>query len=88
MIDGDVDEPCKGDTPAKPRAQALGIIVNIFIEPRRGGTTLDKGKCSRYSAAPAELLFFVSMFTQGSISGFALITPWALQEYRAYGTRN
>ena len=30
-----------------------------------------------------ELLFFVSMFTQGSISGFALITPWALQECRA-----
>ncbi len=27
------------------------------------------------------------MFTQGFISGFALISPWALQECRAYGTR-
>ena len=39
------------------------------------------------SAAPTELLFFVSVFTQGFISGFALIPPWALQECRAYGTR-
>ena len=38
------------------------------------------------SAAPTELLFFVSVFTQGFISGFALIPPWALQECRAYGT--
>ena len=30
----------------------------------------------------------MSVFTQGFISGFALITPWALQECRAYGTRN
>ena len=28
------------------------------------------------------------MYTQGFISGFALIAPWALQEYRAYGTHN
>ena len=35
------------------------------------------------SVAPTELLFFVSMFTQGFISGFALIPPWALQECRA-----
>ena len=40
------------------------------------------------SAAPTELNPLLSVFTQGSISGFALITPWALQEYRAYGTRN
>ncbi len=26
------------------------------------------------------------MLTQGFISGFALIPPWALQECRAYGT--
>ena len=38
------------------------------------------------SAAPTELLFFVYVFTQGFISGFALIPPWALQECRAYGT--
>ena len=29
----------------------------------------------------------MSLFTQGFILGFALITPWAKQECRAYGTR-
>ena len=33
-----------------------------------------------------ELILFLSVNTQGFISGFALITPWALQECRAYGT--
>ena len=33
-----------------------------------------------------ELNPLLSVFTQGSISGFALIPPWALQECRAYGT--
>ena len=35
------------------------------------------------SAAPTELNSLLSVFTQGSISGFALISPWAMQEYRA-----
>ena len=34
------------------------------------------------SAAPTELNLLLSAFTQGSISGFALISPWAMQEYR------
>ena len=38
------------------------------------------------SAAPRGALNFMSLFTQGFISGFALITPWAKQECRAYGT--
>ena len=33
-------------------------------------------------------LYPSSVFTQGYISGFALISPWALQECRAYGTHN
>ena len=37
------------------------------------------------SAAPTELNPLLSVFTQGFISGFALIAPWALQECRAYG---
>ena len=40
------------------------------------------------SAAPTELILLLSIDTQGFISGFALIPPWAMQEYRAYGTRN
>ena len=39
------------------------------------------------SAAPMELNLLLSVCTQGFISGFALIPPWAMQEYRAYGTR-
>ena len=40
------------------------------------------------SAAPTELNSLLSVCTQGSISGFALIPPWAMQECRAYGTHN
>ena len=32
-------------------------------------------------------VFVLYLYTQGSISGFALITPWALQGCRAYGTQ-
>ena len=32
-------------------------------------------------------IYFLSVCTQGFISGFALIPPWAMQECRAYGTR-
>ena len=40
------------------------------------------------SAAPSELNMLLSVCTQGFISGFALIPPWAMQECRAYGTQN
>ena len=40
------------------------------------------------SAAPMELILLLSIDTQGFILGFALIPPWAMQECRAYGTRN
>ena len=30
-----------------------------------------------------ELILLLSVDTQGFISGFALIPPWAMQEYRA-----
>ena len=35
-----------------------------------------------------ELILLLSVCTQSFISGFALISPWTLQEYRAYGTHN
>ena len=38
------------------------VIVNTFIEPQRGGTPIDKVKCSHCSAAPTELLFFVPIY--------------------------
>ena len=36
------------------------------------------------SAAPTELNLLLSVFPQGFISGFALISPWALQECRPF----
>ncbi len=40
------------------------------------------------SAAPTELNPRLSTCTQGSISGFALIPPWAMKKCRAYGTHD
>ena len=37
------------------------------------------GKCRSYGAQ----YYFSFVYTQGFISGFALIPPWAMQEYRA-----
>ena len=39
---------------------------------------------AKVSAAPTELNLLLSAFPQGFISGFALISPWALQEYRPF----
>ena len=39
------------------------------------------------SAAPTELILPFLVCTQGFISGFALISPWALQEYNLSSLR-
>ena len=36
------------------------------------------------SAAPTELILLLLVYPQGSISGFALISPWAMQECRPF----
>ena len=65
------------------------MLVDTFIESQRGGTPLSQTNARAESAAPpTELILFLSVCTQGFISGFALIAPWAMQEYRAYGTHN
>ena len=65
-----------------------GSINEIhLLSPKGAAQPQRKANTSSVSAAPTELLF-LSMFTQGFISGFALITPWALQGCRAYGTHN
>ena len=73
---------------------------NTFIEPLQGRHFLTQGcvwsLCCIYSlghwlakvsAAPTELNLLLSAFPQGFISGFALISPWALQEYRPFRAR-
>ena len=60
---------------------------NTSIEPQRGGTPLSQTNARAESAAPHRSSYYLLfVFTQGFISGFALISPWALQECRAYGT--
>ena len=49
-------------------------------EPQRHDS---KTNALAVSAAPAELILLLDVCTQGFISGFALITPWALQGCRA-----
>ena len=70
---------------------------NTFIEPLQGRHFLTQGcvwsLCCIYSvghllawvsAALSGLFVGLAVCTQGSISGFALISPWALQEYRPF----
>ena len=47
MGNKNMDEPCKGDTPAQPRAQALGKSMNHIYEPQRGGTIKMQSQYSR-----------------------------------------
>jgi len=54
------------------------------MAPRGGGTSPSKSlNTHAVSAAPTELILLLSGDTQGFISGFALIPPWALKKYRA-----
>ena len=67
-----------------------GLFVIVYLlSPFRGGTTERiNSDLHAESAAPSELNPLLSACTQGCISGFALIPPWAMQECRAYGTQN
>ncbi len=73
-------------------AQGLrpGLIIGTYLlSPFRGGTPLSQTNARAESAAPHRSSYYLLfVFTQGFISGFALIAPWALQECRAYGTHN
>ena len=66
---------------------SLLIIDTHFLSPV--GAALPRRKANARAVVPLlRSSYFLSMFTQGSISGFALIPPWALKKYRAYGTHD
>ncbi len=66
---------------------SLLIIDTHFLSPV--GAALLRRKANARAVVPLlRSSYFLSMFTQGFISGFALIPPWALKKYRAYGTHN
>ena len=73
---------------AKPEMQPWVHTYESNIELRRSGIITRAFVLRLGSAAPTELILLLSVCTQGCISGCALIAPWALQEYRAYGTHN
>ena len=66
---------------------SLLIIDTHFLSPV--GTALPRRKANARVVVPLlRSSYFLSMFTQGSISGFALIPPWAMKRCRAYGTHD
>ena len=66
---------------------SLLIIDTHFLSPV--GAALLRRKANARAVVPLlRSSYFLSMFTQGFISGFALIPPWAVKKYRAYGTHN
>ena len=85
-----VDEPCKGGTPAWPRAQALGSLFDTFIEPLTGAA-LPRRKTNARVIVPLLIgaHFICSLCVPRVLFvPMARLPPWALQECRAYGTRN
>ena len=80
------EEPFRAILLHSPGRKPWVIIVNTFIEPQRGGTTerINSNACVG-SAAPTELILLLSVCTQGFISGFALISPWALKSVALAG---
>ena len=66
--------PFRGGTSAR----VLGVVVMLYCIYPLGHLR------AWVSAAPTELNPLLSAFPQGFISGFALISPWALQECRPF----
>ena len=76
--DENEDEPQRGDTSVRVLGVVVGLCLLCCIYPLGHLRAWD-------SAAPTELNPLLSVYTQGFISGFALIPPWAMQECRPKG---
>ena len=62
-----------------------GLIIGIhLLSPVGVALPIRRANARAVSAAPTELNLILSVCTQGSISGFALIPPWAMRECRPY----
>ena len=72
----DIEEPFRAILLHSPGRKPWVNHRNTFIEPQRGGTISPQKQVPNtrvVSAAPTELNLLLSVFTQGCISGFALI---------------
>ena len=81
-----VEEPFRATLLHSPGRKPWVHCFHTFIEPQRGGTTerINSNACVG-SAAPTEFIPLLFMCTQGFISGFALIPPWALKSVALAG---
>ena len=85
----DVEESPLGRYSCIAQGASPGWINETHLLSPKGATLLRRKTNTRsVSAAPTELDIFSFVYTQGFSSGFALISPWALQGRRAYGTHN
>ena len=65
--------PERAILPPSPGRKPWVIIVNIFMSPKWAAQPRLKVNARAESAAPTELLFFLSMFTQGSVRAFGTL---------------
>jgi len=59
------------------------LIIDTHLLSPVGAALLRRKANARVVVPLLRSSYFLSMFTQGFISGFALIPPWAMQECRA-----
>ena len=91
MIDFDVivDEPFRATLLHSPGRKPWVRCLIHLLSPK--GAALPRRKTNARVIVPlldGARYYFGFVYTQDFISGFTLIAPWALQECRAYGTRN
>ena len=72
---------------AQGASPGLGIDTHL-LSPVGAAHSQSKYPNTRAVVPLLRSSYFLPMFTQGFISGFALIPPWALKKYRASGTHD
>ena len=65
------------------------ILIKVLLKMSPKGAALLTAEINTRAVVPLlrSSFFVLYLCTQGSISGFALISPWALKKCRAYGTQ-
>ena len=88
-----IKRSCKGQHPFIAQGASPGSVIGTYLLSHVGAALPQRmqshepqrhkpNTCS-VRATPTELNPLLSVCTQGSISGFALIPPWAMKKCRA-----
>ena len=74
----------KGRYPFIAQGASPGLIIEIYLLSPKGAA-LPRRKANAHVVVPLlrSSYFLCTLFTQGFISGFALIPPWAMKRCRA-----